>query len=411
MELLYVLLILLLTTRLCGELAERIGQPALVGELVSGIALGAVATTYSGTFPVLSELPELPAFNAITDLGVFFLMLLAGCEMRPRDLARATSGALPVAVGGLMLPLVLGAALGAWALPASDAMVSQMLFLGTALAITAVPVSVKVLMDLGQLDSAVGRLIVSAALFDDVLSLVLLAVLTAVIETGALPDAAGLALLLGKIVLFFLIAGVIGMRIFPYLGRVARRLRGAEFEFSFLLVAALGYAVLAELLSMHFIIGAFVAGLFFVRRTIDPDTHEDVTAKVRAMSSGFLAPLFFASIGFHLDGRAIVEIPGFVLLLVAVATAGKLLGAGIPARLTGLSRRDAIAVGVGMNARGAVELIIAGIALRAGLFEIGRGAPIVDGMYSAIVITAVVTTLATPVVLKLLFRQRGAAPS
>ncbi|MDX1649645.1 MAG: cation:proton antiporter, partial [Myxococcota bacterium] len=275
MEILYVLLVLLLVTRGFGELAERFGQPALLGELVSGILLGLLATAYSGTFPVLAELPHDAVFHAITELGIFFLMLLAGVELRPRDIARASGSGLGVALGGLLLPLVMGLAMGLVWLPESDWRAAQALFVGTALAITAVPISVRVLMDLGSLGSPAGRTIVSAALFDDILSLVLLAVLTAVIRTGTLPDAAGLAVLLAKVLLFFAFAVGVGRRVFPGLARRVARLEGSEFEFSFLLVSGLAYAVLAELLGMHFLIGAFLAGLFFGRDTIDERTYDD----------------------------------------------------------------------------------------------------------------------------------------
>jgi len=193
---------------------------------------------------------------------------------------------------------------------------------------------------------------------------------------------------------------------------VARRvaaLHGDEFEFSFLVLVGLAYSVLAEALPIHFLIGAFLAGLFFVRRTIDEEAYHDVFGKVSALTHGFFVPVFFASIGVHLEGRALLEAPFFLAALVLVATAGKLLGAGNPARLGGMSTRDALAVGVGMNARGAVELIVADVALRAGLFALPDPPhPIVSLLYSAVVITAIVTTLSTPIGLKRLYREEDA---
>jgi Kef-type K+ transport system membrane component KefB len=119
---------------------------------------------------------------------------------------------------------------------------------------------------------------------------------------------------------------------------------------------------------------------------------------------GFLAPVFFASIGMHLSGEALVEAPWFVLWLLVAATAGKLLGAGLPARLSGMSSRDALAVGIGMNARGAVELVIADVAFRAGLFEVpDPPPPVIASMYSAVVLTAIATTFATPIGLKWIY--------
>jgi Kef-type K+ transport system membrane component KefB len=407
MEILYVLLVLLVATRALGELAVRIGQPALVGELLAGVLIGMVVADHGGMFPILAHLGEDPVFAAITDLGIFFLMLMAGLELRPKKLAEASGSAMLVAVGGLVLPLFLGIGLGQALLPVGDLRGAQSLFLGVALAITAVPVSVGVLLSLGKLDTPVGRMIVSAAIVDDVLSLLLLAVLTAVLQTGHIPDAASLAWLVGKIVLYFVIAVPLGMWVLPWVGRrVIKALRANEFEFSFLVLAGLGFSVLAEALSIHFLIGAFLAGLFFMRRTIDEDTYDDVFRKVSALTHGFFAPVFFASIGIHLRTGALLENPGFVVLLLAVASAGKLLGAGVPARLSGMTTRNAFAVGVGMNARGAVELIVADVAFQAGLFEqTGPRDPLVGSLYSAVVITAIVTTLATPIGLKWIYRD------
>jgi Kef-type K+ transport system membrane component KefB len=401
MELLYILLILLFVTRFAGEVAVRFGQPALIGELLSGVALGVIATQYGGALPVIAALPDNEVFKALTDLAIFFLMLLAGVQMSPRELSESSRSALWVALGGLLLPLASGLALGWWFIPESEYRLAQILFLATALSITAVPVSVKVLMDLGKLDSAIGRTIVSAAVFDDIFSLVLLAVLTAVIATGELPDAANIALLLGRIAAFFVLATLIGYYVFPWIGRLMKRSRLAEFEFSGLLIVALVYALIAEALGIHFIIGAFLAGLFFVRKTVDDEVYQAIKARLETCTSGFLGPLFFASIGLHLDLGAAFEIPLFVVILVVLAFLGKLVGAGLPAYWTGLDRRNAVGVGAGMSARGAVELIIADIALRAGLF--GRPdppPPLIEYLFSAVVLMAILTTLVTPLALK-----------
>jgi len=401
METLYILLVLLVVTRSLGELAVRFGQPALVGELVGGIVLGVIATLFSGHLPVLAGLTDDPVFKALTDLGVFFLMLLAGIEMRPKEFAEASRGSLPVALSAMIVPLGVGFALTWGWLPPSDYRFAQALFVGTAMAITAVPVAVRVLRDFQRLDSRLGRTVVSAAVFDDVLSLLLLAVLTAVIETGGLPGAGRIGLLLLKILLFFALAVAAGRYLLPWLGRRLQKFVLDEFEFSMLLVLAMGFALLAEGLGMHFILGAFVAGLFFSRRVIDEKVYDDVRQKVAGITTGFLAPVFFASIGLHLDLGAVTGVPVYLAALLAIAFFGKLIGAGLPALWLGFSRREALALGTAMSARGAVELIVAGLALQAGLFSQPQPPPpVVRYMFSAIVIVAVVTTLAVPVMLR-----------
>lgn len=406
MEILYILLVLLIVTRVFGELAEQLGQPALLGELLSGVLLGLLVHHFSASFPVMATLGDNEVFTAITDLGIFFLMLLGGIELRPKDLIQASGTAMGVAVGGMVIPLLFGMLFGWMVLPDSGYRLAQILFIGTALAITAVPVAIKVLMDMRQLDSRGGKIIVSAAVIDDVLSLVLLAVLTAIIETGAVPGPSTLLWLGGKVVLFFALSVSLGNYVFPLVGGWLRRTRAEEFEFSALLVAALGYALLAEVLGMHFILGAFMAGLFFRRRTIDEQTYKDILTKTKGLTTGFLAPVFFASIGLHLDLSALREIPLFVVVLILVATFGKVFGAGVAARLFGLPGREALAIGFAMNARGAVELVVADIALRAGLFSQPQPPPPeVQYLFSAIVIMAIVTTLITPGALKLTVRS------
>lgn len=406
MQLLYILLVLLAVSRLFAEIAERLKLPPLVGELVAGLALGLLGRHYSHTFPVLAELPDDETFRAITDLSIFFLMLLAGTELHPRKLAEASKKAVAVALGGMLLPLALGFGIGWYFLPASEFKTAQALFIATALAITAVPVSVRVLMDLGKLNTPVGQTIVSAAVFDDVASLMLLAILTAVIKSGSLPDIAAVAWLIGKVALFFAIATVIGLYLFPRLGKMIRSFSAEEFEFSALLIAALAYSLIAEKLGLHFILGAFLAGLFFVHRTIEPKIYQEIRDKLNTCTIGLFAPLFFASIGMQLDLAAATALPVLVALLILAAFLGKLLGAGIPAYWAGFSRRDALAIGAGMSARGAVELIIAGIALQAGLFEHPQPIPAeVEYLFSAIVIVAIVTTLVTPLALKLIFQS------
>ena len=408
MEIFYVLLILLVITRAFGEIAVRLGQPALVGELLAGIALGAAIRFSPSSFPVMHAVSENEVFTAITDLGIFFLMLMTGLEMHPKEVAEKSKGAMLIALGGLIIPLLAGFSLGWLFLPQSNVRLAQVLFIGTALAITAVPVAAKVLMDLGKLRSTAGKMIVSAAIIDDILGLLLLAVLTAMIRTGEMPDISGLLWLAGQILLFMVIVTAIGLYILPRLERVFHHSMSEEFEFSILLVVAFGFALLAETLQMHFILGAFATGLFFTKRTMDTDVFEGVQSRISGITTGFLAPVFFASIGLHLDVAAFTSIPLFLAVLIVSAVLCKLIGAGLPAYWIGLSGKDSLIVGIGMSGRGTVELIIADIALRAGLFSHPDPTPaIVANLFSAIVIMAVVTTLMTPIGLRLIVSQES----
>ena len=412
MNILYLILVLLVVTRVFAELAERIRLPSIVGELVAGIALGIVLQRFDESLPVLCSAAESESFTSIVNLGMFFLMLLAGILMEPLEFAKTSKSAVLVAVGGMIIPVGAGVALGLAVLPDSPIKLVQSLFLGTALAITALPVTVRIFMDLGALDSKAGKTVIAAALWDDLLSLFLLALLLAGIGNGYADsrELGNVLMLVGKVALFFAVTIPVGFYVFPILGRYFKYLRFPEVDFSMLLIGALAYAIFAEMMDLHFILGAFLAGMFFYPKAVGADVYERVEKQMSGITHGFLAPIFFVSVGLHLDFSAVSQVPGFVAALILIALASKLVGSGLPAYWLGHSKREAVIVGVGMSGRGAVELIVAGVALEAGLFLQPFPVPIiVESLFSAIVIMALVTTVLTPILLRYL--MSGKPPS
>ncbi|GAA0620738.1 cation:proton antiporter [Halomonas beimenensis] len=405
METLLIVLVLLVATRLGGLIATRLGQPMLVGELIAGVALGLILAGFT-LDPALIELGQEHHVMALTDLGIFFLMLLGGLEMRPRELVESGVRSMVVATCAMVLPLSAGFFVAWLWLPSSDLRFAQALFVGTALSITAVPVTIRVLMDMNRLNTRIGRLIVSAAVFDDLLSLVLLSILTATLGNGQFLEGLPLALIPLRVLAFVVLVYALGTFLMPPLARFVVGLGVEEMGFSFILVIGALFSLLAELLGLHFILGAFAAGLFFGRETVNSQLYDDLRHKVAAITNGFLAPIFFASIGLELELSAIREVPLFLLILIIVAFLGKLLGAALPARLFGIPAPEAWAIGTAMSARGAVELIIAGIALRAGLFDAGAAdSAIVANLFSVVVLVAIVTTIAAPIGLRLALLQ------
>jgi len=189
--------------------------------------------------------------------------------------------------------------------------------------------------------------------------------------------------------------------VFPLVGRYFRYLKFPEVDFSMLFIGALAFAVFAELMGLHLILGAFLAGMFFHPKVVDADIYRRVEQQMSGITRGFLAPVFFVSIGLHLDISAVGQVPGFVVALTMIALVSKLVGSGFPAYWTGLSARESLMVGVGMSGRGAVELIIAGVALEAGLFlQPSPPGIIVESLFSAVVIMAIVTTVVAPIALR-----------
>lgn len=407
LNVLLIILILLVVTRSFGELAERATLPALVGELMAGIILGFLLQRFQGFAPTIWFAANGELFAGLADLGMFFLMLLAGIRMEPLDFAKSSGSAILIALGGMLVPVGAGFGLGILVLPDSSLKVAQCLFLGVALAITAVPVAVRIFMDLGALDSRVGKAVIAAAIWDDVLSLFLLALLLAAIGgdgTGAFSFW-HLLQVAGKVLLFFAVTIPVGLYFFPLVGRYFRHLSFPEVDFSMLLIGALAYGVFAEYMELHIIIGAFLAGMFFHPKIVDVEIYERVEQQMSGLTRGFLAPIFFVSVGFHLDLSSVGQVPAFVLTLILLALASKLIGSGFPAYWAGFSKRESVLVGVGMSGRGAVELIVAGVALDAGLFlQPTPPGAIVQSLFSAIVIMAIVTTVATPIALRLLWK-------
>jgi len=407
LNVLLIILILLVVTRTFAELAERANLPALVGELVSGIFLGFLLQRFQGLAPSIWFAANGELFAGLADLGMFFLMLLAGIRMEPLDFAKSSKSAILIAIGGMLVPVAAGFGLGILVLPDSSLKVAQCLFIGVALAITAVPVAVRMFMDLGALESRVGKAVIAAAIWDDVLSLFLLALLLATIgnDGTAAFSLWDLMPVIGKVLLFFVVTLPVGLYVFPLVGRYFKYLSFPEVDFSMLLVGALAYGIFAEYMELHIIIGAFIAGMFFHPKMVDIEIYDRVEQQMSGLTRGFLAPIFFVSVGFSLDFSAVSQVPVFVISLTLLALASKVIGSGFPAYWTGFSKRESVLVGVGMSGRGAVELIVAGIALEAGLFlQPTTPDPIVQGLFSTIVIMAIVTTVTTPIALRLLWK-------
>lgn len=411
MQIFLELLALLLLTRIFGEAAERIGQPASVGEIFAGIALALAVVWLGPVLPFLSQMAVSEVLEAVANLGIFFLVLLAGIEMEPREIAESSKTAFGIALGGMVLPLAAGFAL-AWALlPESDLRSVQSSLAGVALSISAIPATVKVFNDLGLLHTKVGEYVVSAAVFDDVLGLFLLAVLLGVIETGHGPDLFSFLFLLAKVAFFFVVTILLGAHVYPRVSRGVKAMQAAATEFSALAAVALAYGLLAEVLGMHWILGAFMAGLYFERARVGLRAYNEIRLICGTLTNGALGPLFFAYIGLRVDLTALTEAPVFLLLLIAVAFFGKVLGAGLPARFSGLSSRDSMAIGVGMSARGAVELVVLSIAYEKGLFAATAGGDsAARHLFSSLILMGVVTTIMAPMILRRIMKERSGPP-
>ena len=405
------LFLLLVIARLFGVLSLRLGYAPSVGELTAGIALATILAVSAGGEALLAQLRLSPAVELVANTGIFALVLLAGIEMKPSEISEHRGGAFFVALGGMIVPLATGMAVASLFLPEGPMKGAQVFLVGTALSISAIPETVKVLGELGLLHHRIGKTVVAAAFFDDIFGLFLLAVLMALIRADTVPELTDLAVLLGKVVLYFAVIVAIKGRVFEILSRRKGSAASMPQQFSVLMAVAMAYAIAAEFMGMHWIIGAFVAGLFFEPEKVGRKVYRNLKSALDIVTSGFLGPLFFVTIGLLVDPDLVGGAPARLLALIAVAFLGKFLGAGVPAYFAGLGVRGAMAVGAGMSARGAIELVFLNVAREAGVFDTS-GAPDdpVGHLFSALVVTAVVTTLATPILLKRILRDDDERP-
>jgi Kef-type K+ transport system membrane component KefB len=406
MEAIGALLILLLTARFLGALVERISLPSAVGEMLAGMVLVSVAQ-FAGPHQTFFEgLPENETLSRVADLGIFFLLLMAGVEMQLSDTVHDARKSFVVAFGGVALPLAAGIVLGFAFLEEGPQRTAQALLVGVALSITAIAASAKILQEFGLLRSEAGRVLITAALFDDILGLFLLALLSSIIASGELPGAFAFAILLAKVITFFIVTGLLGVHVYPHISKQIHRRQAAEIEFGALVIVALAYGFLAELLGLHWAVGAFMAGLFMERSRIGKQPHKSMRLMLNALTVGVLGPLFFAWIGLQANLTAIIEIPGFLFVLIVVAFVTKVLGGGIAAAAIGYDREESAIIGVGLAPRGEIMIVVISVALAAGLIDGGTTDPVAQHLFSALILMALANTVLAPLFLRLLLRSR-----
>ena len=392
--------VLLAAARLLGGVALRLGQPAVVGEILAGVLLG--PSFLSRLVPSVGDwiLPRTQVQSQMLEVvalvGVMLLLVVTGFETDLALIRRRAGVAVGVAVGGLVVPFGVGVALGWW-LPA-DLLVDPeqrtvfALFVATALAISAIPVLAKVLMDMGLMRREVGQTMLAAGMIDDLTGWTLLGLVTAL--AGAESVTSGLVLSTILTVLMFLVATVtVGSWVVRRgLELVQDRFRGRDALLTLVIVLAFAWGALSQALHLEPVIGAFAIGILFGRL---PRLPADVVHKVESMALAVFAPIFFASAGLKVDLGRILEprLLALTLVVIAVASFGKLAGAYLGGRLlAGQDHWSALAYGSGLNARGAMGLIIATIGLSLGILN--------QEMFSIIVVMSVVTSVMAPLALR-----------
>ncbi len=400
MSLIESLLLLLVLSRVLGEVAGRFGQPAMLGEIAAGILLGPSCFSY---------IHFTPEIKAISDIGVLLLVFLAGMEMDIDALWTSVRGrGVWVSVAGFVVPLAGGVLVGY----AHGLDETRMAFIGLCVAITALPVSVRILMDLGKLHTVIGQKIVSAAVANDVVSLLALGV---ILDIKASPaNVEGFLLIigrsLGKALLFMTVFAIVARLVRRYsparflrsssvLEKVSSRLKSNEGRFAIVLLFVIAFASFSELLGLDFVVGAFFGSMLLSHEALGTANFKQIEQTASSVTMGFLGPIFFAAVGLEFNARSLTDwkLTASVLL---VSFAGKILGGFLGGRLARMSSNESWALGMGLNGRGVMELVIANVALANGFIG--------PELFTILVLMAVVTTFTTPMLLRASFRRLDA---
>ncbi len=392
--------VLLASARLLGELALRLGQPSVVGEISAGIILG--PSCLSGLFPQVAQLlvPQNPTggylLEAISMIGAMFLLLITGLETDVKLIKRHARTAAGVSVGGILTTFGSGFALGMvlpdQLLARPDQRLVFSLFVATALSISAIPVIAKVLMDMNLMRRDVGQTILAAGMSDDTSGWILLSIVAS-LASGAAITATTVGLAVLKVLFFLVLSFTLGRWL------VRRSLEYVQDEFrsryrlvTVVMVYTFLFGAFSLSLGLEAVLGAFVVGILLSELRRLP---KDVPHLLENVALGIFAPIFFGVAGLKVDVKALAspELFLYALLVIAVACGGKVVGTYWGARLIGgKDHWTALSFGAGLNARGAMEIIIATIGLSLGILS--------QSMFSIIVLMAMVTSLMAPSALR-----------
>ena len=429
LQLLLILSVIVVFAKVAGAISVRFGQPAVFGEIAMGLIMGPTVLNVL-YWPIFSHFdahsagPVASLINAahqsgllngsassvyleslikdLAEIGVILLMFVAGMETDLQEMRRVGKTAFWAAMGGLFFPFVAGAlATSYFGYP----LYWEAIFIGTILTATSVSISAQTLMELKALRSREGTTILGAAVIDDVLGIILLGLVTALsvaraVEEGGSGGAGQITWIVVRMAAYFVIFWFLGRRYLEKWCNHIRKLPASQALLAFVLVVAFLYAWAAEYFAhLAAITGSYMAGVLFAqtryKNEIDPEIHP--------LTYSLFVPIFFVSIGLQANARELGEAIPFLITIVGLAIVTKIAGCFLGARVTGFSGIESLRVGVGMVSRGEVGLIVAGVGLTRGLID--------QNMFSVMVIMVLVTTMATPIMLRYVFPRVKEVPA
>ena len=393
------LLLLFILSRFLGELFEQMKKPAMIGELLAGILLG---SSVLGWISIDSQL------KVIADIAVFFLVILAGLEINIEGMKDTIKGKnIWISLMGFFIPITSGVLIGY----AFSLSLFSSLFLGLCIAITALPVSIRLLIDIGKLNTDIGRKIVSVGAMNDILALMILGVLVNLTNSQEV-SLFDVIFLIGKIVLkvivFFIIV-VFAYRLINWIinqfhmssietivDKYLGLFKSKESAFSFILLFILIFSSLSELVGLHMVVGTFFGSLLLRKEILGEKHYRTFEKNIHSISMGFLSPIFFAIIGLAINVHEINNL-WFLLIVIIVSIASKVVGGFIGGKIAGHTNIEALTLGIAVNGRGLMEIVIATIAYEKGVID--------ANLYSVLIIMGMVATLLTSYIIKIPFSK------
>ncbi len=390
------ILLLFLISRFFGEVFERFKKPSMIGEIVAGILIG----------PSLLNWVDIDSkLNVLNDISVFFLVILAGLEINISDIKDSMKGKnIWISIVGFCLPFVSGFYLGKF----FNFSFESRIFLGLCISITALPVSIRMLMDLNKLNTVIGKKIISCAVFNDIVALMILGIILNIHQNKSPLQITDFAIIVSitliKVILFFTLIYLSSKALvyikarFPQIEELTEKyaafFKSKESIFSFMLGSILIFSALSEIAGLHMVVGTFFGAMLLKRSYFNESSQIRFEKNISGISMGFLAPIFFTSIGLEMH---IQTVTNYVLLIAVlfISFFTKIFGGYLGAKIAGLSNKNALTIGIGLNGRGLMELVIANIAYNNGLID--------NSLYSILIIMGVITTLSTSYLLKVAF--------
>ncbi|MCI1995792.1 cation:proton antiporter [Clostridium luticellarii] len=379
-------IVLILTfTKIGGIISRKVKMPEVLGALIAGVILGPM---------VLNLVQYNNDIKLLSNLGVIMLMFLAGLETNVDEFKKAGMSSFIIAVSGIVLPLVLGT-LGAYIFFNNF---WENIFVGVILTATSVSITAETLKELGKLNTRSGINILGAAVIDDILGLILISIVLAVAQTSS-SEAGNAVLPLVFIfikVFLFCLFSIIGIVYLPGLiNKITQHINPGRGLLTFSLAFALLTAFVAEYLGIAAITGAYISGLILSSLA----HREYLERNVRAISSGFLSLIFFASVGIEANLKGLnSEVILITLVMFIIALVGKIAGCGSAARLLKMTRSESLQIGTGMISRGEVAIITANIGLQKGIIS--------EEIFIPTLIVVILTTIITPIMLKIAFSHK-----